>query len=171
MVITLLAIATICGVFWLGSRYPSLQSKAGADPDEALSTPLGFESHLAEPRSDEKLKRIGWVAAEWAITNKQGMTFGVLLAAGLLTLVPLLPRRRGGKFAGSVQGLLHRHAARRLRELRRADRPGDAEGREQRRGRAGSDVRLAELQRDRPRNGAHALPLVPRRTQGLDRAW
>ncbi|MGZ6028835.1 MAG: FG-GAP-like repeat-containing protein, partial [Myxococcaceae bacterium] len=106
VVITLLAIATICGVFWLGSRYPSLQSKAGADPDEALSTPLGFESHWPEPRSDEKIKRIGWVAAEWAITNKQGMTFGVLLAAGLLTLVPLLPRRRGGKFAGSVQGLL-----------------------------------------------------------------
>ncbi len=106
VVITLLAIATICGVFWLGSRYPSLQSKAGADPDEALSTPLGFESHWPEPRSDEKIKRIGWVAAEWAITNKQGMTFGILLAAGLLTLVPLLPRRRGGKFAGSVQGLL-----------------------------------------------------------------
>src|SRR5690242_16467062 len=34
-------IATICAIFWLGSRYPSLQSKAGADPDEALSTPLG----------------------------------------------------------------------------------------------------------------------------------
>ncbi|MGZ6059850.1 MAG: hypothetical protein ACXWLP_10360, partial [Myxococcaceae bacterium] len=48
VVITLLAIATICGVFWLGSRYPSLQSKAGADPDEALSTPLGFESHWPE---------------------------------------------------------------------------------------------------------------------------
>jgi hypothetical protein len=30
--ITLLIIATICGVFWLGSRYPSLQSKAGRIP-------------------------------------------------------------------------------------------------------------------------------------------
>jgi uncharacterized membrane protein YraQ (UPF0718 family) len=104
--VTLLVIATICGVFWLGSRYPSLQSKAGADPDEALSTPLGFESHFPEPRADEKGKRVLWVAAEWAVTNKQGMTFGVLLAAGLWTLVPLLPRRRGGRFAGSVQGLL-----------------------------------------------------------------
>ena len=104
--ITLLIIAAICGVFWLGSRYPSLQSKAGADPDEALSTPLGFESHFPEPRADEKGKRVLWVAAEWAVTNKQGMTFGVLLAAGLLTLVPLVPRRRGGRFAGSVQGLL-----------------------------------------------------------------
>ena len=104
--ITLLIIATICSVFWLGSRYPSLQSKAGADPDEALSTPLGFESHFPEPRADEKGKRVLWVAAEWAVTNKQGMTFGILLAAGLLTLVPLLPRKRGGRFTGSVQGLL-----------------------------------------------------------------
>jgi len=46
IVITGALIATICAVFWLGSRYPSLQGKAGADPDEALSTPLGFESHF-----------------------------------------------------------------------------------------------------------------------------
>ncbi|HZX42644.1 MAG TPA: permease, partial [Myxococcaceae bacterium] len=81
-------------------------SKAGADPDEALSTPLGFEGHFPEPRADEKGKRVLWVAAEWAVTNKQGMTFGILLAAGLLTLVPLLPRKRGGRFTGSVQGLV-----------------------------------------------------------------
>jgi uncharacterized membrane protein YraQ (UPF0718 family) len=106
IIITGALIATICAIFWLGSRYPSLQSKAGADPDEALSTPLGFEGHFAEPRSDEKFKRILWVAAEWGVTNKQGMTFGILLAAALLTIVPLLPRPRGGKFAGSVQGML-----------------------------------------------------------------
>jgi uncharacterized membrane protein YraQ (UPF0718 family) len=106
VLITLAAIVAICAVFWLGSRYPSLQSKAGADPDEALSTPLGFENHFPEPRADEKFKRVLWVAAEWGITNKQGMIFGVLLAAALLTLVPLLPRARRGKFAGSVQGML-----------------------------------------------------------------
>ena len=99
-------IATICAIFWLGSRYPSLQSKAGADPDEALSTPLGFEGHFPEPRADQKFKRVLWVAAEWGVTNKQGMTFGILLAAALLTIVPLLPQPRGGKFAGSVQGML-----------------------------------------------------------------
>jgi uncharacterized membrane protein YraQ (UPF0718 family) len=99
-------IATICAIFWLDSRYPSLQGKAGADPDESLSTPLGFESHFPEPRADEKFKRVIWTAAEWAVTNKTGMTFGLLLAAGLLTVVPLLPRPRGGKFAGSVQGML-----------------------------------------------------------------
>ena len=106
IVITVALIATICSIFWLGSRYPSLQSKAGADPDEALSTPLGFEGHFAEPRADQKFKRVLWVAAEWGVTNKQGMTFGILLAAALLTIVPLLPRPRGGKFAGAVQGML-----------------------------------------------------------------
>jgi uncharacterized membrane protein YraQ (UPF0718 family) len=106
IVITGALIAAICAVFWLGSRYPSLQNKAGADPDESLSTPLGFESHFPEPRPDEKFKRIFWVATEWAVTNKQGMTFGLLLAAALLTMVPLLPRPRGGKFAGSIQGML-----------------------------------------------------------------
>ena len=99
-------IAAICAVFWLGSRYPSLQSKAGADPDEALSTPLGFEGHFPEPRADEKFKRVLWVATEWGVTNKQGMTFGILLAAAMLTLFPLLKRPRGGKLAGSVQGML-----------------------------------------------------------------
>src|SRR2546423_15302120 len=106
IVLTFAIIAVICGIFWLGSRYPSLQSKAGADPDEALSTPLGFEAHFPEPRADEKGKRILWVAAEWAVTNKQGMTFGILLAAGFLTLLPLLPRPRGGKLAGSLKGML-----------------------------------------------------------------
>src|SRR3989304_4329118 len=106
IVITGAVTAAICAIFWLGSRYPSLQSKAGADPDEALSTPLGFESHFPEPGPDEKFKRVLWTAMEWAGTNKQGMTLGVLLAAGLLTVVPLLPRPRGGKFAGSVQGML-----------------------------------------------------------------
>jgi len=106
ILITGAVIATICAIFWLGSRYPSLQSKAGADPDEALSTPLGFEGHFPEPRADQKFKRVLWVAAEWGVTNKQGMTFGILLAAALLTIVPLLPRPRGGKFAGSVQGML-----------------------------------------------------------------
>src|SRR5690242_2464508 len=104
--ITLLIIAVICGVFWLGSRYPSLQSKAGADPDEALSTPLGFEAHFPEPRADQKGLRILWVALEWGVTNKQGMTFGILLAAAFLTLLPLLPKPRGGKLAGAIKGMI-----------------------------------------------------------------
>ena len=103
---TALILAAICAVFWLDSRYPSLQGKAGSDPREALATPLGFERHWPEPPADQRVKHTAWTAAEWAITNKQGMTFGILLAAGLLTLVPLLPRPKGGRLASSLQGVL-----------------------------------------------------------------
>ncbi len=99
-------IAVLCGMFWVGSRYPSLQGKASADPNEALSTPLGFERHFPEPSRDQVLRHIAWTSAEWAITNREGMTFGLLLAAGMLTILPLLRRARGGKLAGAIQGML-----------------------------------------------------------------
>src|SRR5262245_11509786 len=86
-------IAAVWAIFWLNPHAPSLQGKAGADPDEALSTPLGFESYFAEPRADDKVQRIAWTAAQWTVNNGQAIVFGVLLAAGLLTLLPLLPAR------------------------------------------------------------------------------
>jgi uncharacterized membrane protein YraQ (UPF0718 family) len=104
--LTLCIIAVLCGFFWIGSRYPSLQGKASADPNEALSTPLGFERFFPEPPADQRLKHIGWTAVEWGITNRQGMTYGLLLAAAMLTLLPLLRRSRGGKLAGAIQGML-----------------------------------------------------------------
>lgn len=106
IVITALLMAALCGYFWMDSRYPSLQGKAGASPDEALATPLGFEKHFPEPPANQTGKHILWSAMEWAVTNQQGMTFGLLLAAGMLTLIPLLPRPRGGKLAGAVQGAM-----------------------------------------------------------------
>jgi len=104
--ITLCVIAVLCGFFWIGSRYPSLQGKASADPNEALSTPLGFERFFPEPPADQRLKHIGWTAVEWGITNRQGMTYGLLLAAAMLTILPLLRRRPGGKLAGALQGMV-----------------------------------------------------------------
>jgi uncharacterized membrane protein YraQ (UPF0718 family) len=104
--LTICIIAVLCGFFWIGSRYPSLQGKASADPNEALSTPLGFERFFPEPPADDRLKHIGWTAVEWGLTNRQGMTYGLLLAAAMLTLLPLLRRSGGGKLAGAVRGML-----------------------------------------------------------------
>src|SRR5712671_6350728 len=104
--ITVALMAVLSGMFWIGSRYPSLQGKASADPNEALSTPLGFERYFPEPQRDQTLRHIGWTSVEWALTNRQGMTFGLLLAAGMLTILPLLRRARGGKLAGAIQGML-----------------------------------------------------------------
>jgi uncharacterized membrane protein YraQ (UPF0718 family) len=99
-------IAGLCGMFWVGSRYPSLQGKASADPNEALSTPLGFERFFPEPPAEHRVKHIGWTAMEWGMTNRQGMIFGLLLAAGMITIVPLVRGARGGRFAGAVQGMI-----------------------------------------------------------------
>ena len=63
-----------------GTRHS--KAKASADPNEALSTPLGFERFFPEPSADNRLKHIGWTAVEWGLTNRQGMTYGLLLAAG-----------------------------------------------------------------------------------------
>src|SRR5689334_6631226 len=104
--ITLCVIAVLCGFFWIGSRYPSLQGKASADPNEALSTPLGFERFFPEPPADQRLKHIAWTSVEWGITNRQGMTYGLLLAAAIMTVLPLIRRRRGGKLAGALQGMM-----------------------------------------------------------------
>jgi len=106
ILITAALIAVLCGMFWIGSRYPSLQGKASADPNEALSTPLGFERVFPEPPADQHLRHIAWTSVEWALTNRQGMTFGLLLAAAMLTIVPLFRRARGGKLAGAIQGML-----------------------------------------------------------------
>ena len=106
ILITGTLLAVLCTMFWIGSRYPSLQGKASADPNEALSTPLGFERFYAEPPPDQKLKHIAWTAGEWGMTNRQGMTFGLFLAAGMLTIVPLLRRARGGRLAGALQGMM-----------------------------------------------------------------
>lgn len=106
ILITGALIAALCAMFWIGSRYPSLQGKASADPNEALSTPLGFERFFPEPLPDQRWKHIAWTAIEWGMTNRQGMTFGLLLAAAMLTVVPLLRRTRGGKFAGALQGMM-----------------------------------------------------------------
>ncbi len=106
IVFVALLMAALCAYFWAGSRYPSLQGKAGANPDEALAAPLSYERHFPEPPANQRLRHVAWSAAEWVVINKQGMSFGLLLAAGMLTLVPLLPRRRGSKLAGAVQGAL-----------------------------------------------------------------
>lgn len=106
ILITGALIAGLCAMFWIGARYPALQGKASADPNEALSTPLGFERFFPEPPADQRLRHIAWTSVEWGLTNRQGMTFGLLLAAGMLTIIPLFRRARGGKLAGALQGML-----------------------------------------------------------------
>lgn len=79
--------------FWSGSRYPSLEEKAIMGGSARLEDPLSFEASIQIQPSDSTGKRIAYTTINWLETNRQGMIFGLLIGASLLTLIGLMPAR------------------------------------------------------------------------------
>lgn len=93
--------------FWTGSRYPDLDEKALMGGTAILEDPLGFEAVLPVSGNDPFWARVWRSTINWIATNRQGMTFGVLMAAAFLTLFRLLAGRRiDGRSANSMLGVL-----------------------------------------------------------------
>ncbi len=91
--------------FWAGSRYPALNQKLAMGTDTPVAG-LAF-STLVSIAPDEKIvPRILYETVNWTYTNRQGMTFGVLFGALLMTLLGLFERRsvRSG-FGNTVLGV------------------------------------------------------------------
>ena len=106
----LIIISAICLAlalnFWAGSRVPSLNDKATLGGDLILEDPLGFEAAYPVDPGDPIMERIYYTTINWVLTNRQGMTFGILIAAGFMTLLSLLQRRSfKSHFANSLLGL------------------------------------------------------------------
>ena len=105
--------------FWVGSRYPSLEGKAAAG-DSADIGLLSFEPSLNEFQGSRIIShervRLTWpdaadlrqslrVTVNWAEGNRRGMTFGVLFAAVVMTLLTLLgPMQFKSGLANAVFG-------------------------------------------------------------------
>ena len=85
LIIISLLMAYIAFSFWGGSRYPALNDKATMGSETRLEDSLSFEVLLEIQEGDPVAKRIAYSTVNWLNTNKQGMTFGVLFAAGFLT--------------------------------------------------------------------------------------
>ncbi len=92
-IITLLLTLTIAAIFWTGQRYPSLNEKAMMGGDIVIEDPLGFRPFLAIDPSALFWKRVLITTVNWVHTNRHGMTFGLLMAAALTCLLPLLIHR------------------------------------------------------------------------------
>lgn len=92
--IILALIAALLAYFWLGSRYPSIDEKAAMAGDFVLEDVLSFEAAFEIDPADPTWKRVGLSTLNWVSTNRQGMTFGVLLASLVLTLLQAAPLRR-----------------------------------------------------------------------------
>jgi len=92
--------------FWSGSRYPSLDQKAIMGGSAVLEDPLTFEASIQIQPNDGILERVTYTTINWIETNLEGMAFGLVIGACLLTLIGLLSVRghRNG-FANTLIGV------------------------------------------------------------------
>lgn len=93
-VLFVLAIIVVTAVtFWSGSRYPSLDQKAIMGGSAQLEDPLSFEASIQIQPNDGTFKRIVYTTINWIETNLEGMAFGLMIGACLLTLIGMIPAR------------------------------------------------------------------------------
>ena len=79
--------------FWSGARYPSLDEKAIMGGSAALEDPLSFEAAIQIQPNDGVVERIAYTTINWIETNLEGMAFGLMIGACLLTLIGMIPAR------------------------------------------------------------------------------
>ena len=100
-VAALLALA-MASYFWVDSRYPSLVKKLHSGKAIAVKGAISFDALLPVKPDMPLAARVGRTTVNWMWTNRIGMTFGIGFGAAMLTLLPLLPRRRFKSAAGNT---------------------------------------------------------------------
>ncbi len=93
VIATLLALG-IASYFWIDSRYPALVKKLHSGTAIKTSGVLSFDAKMPVTASMPLATRIEHTTVNWMWTNRIGMTFSLFFGAAVLTLLPLLPRRR-----------------------------------------------------------------------------
>ena len=94
IVIAVLLALGIGSYFWVDSRYPSLLKKLHSGSSIKASGVLSFDAKMPVSADMPLTARIERTTVNWMWTNRIGMTFSLFFGAALLTLLPLLPRRR-----------------------------------------------------------------------------
>ncbi|TDJ38288.1 MAG: hypothetical protein E2O53_00490 [Gammaproteobacteria bacterium] len=102
--ILIILIVSLLAWFWLGSRYPVIDEKAAMAGEAVMADVLSFEAHFPVDAAVPMWRKIVHSTLNWLLTNRQGMTFGVLLATLVLTLLQL--RRRLSSFRSVFRDIL-----------------------------------------------------------------
>ncbi len=104
-ILTLLLMAVTAGYFWAGSRIPQLNEKAMMGGEVQLEA-LGFDI-VYEVRPDDPVHvKVAKTTVNWIKTNQKGMTFGILFAGMIMTILALIQRRSfQNGFADSLLGM------------------------------------------------------------------
>ena len=104
--ILLVLMALLCAEFWAGSRYPALNEKLLMGTDTPLSG-LAFSQLVDVPPDASLVPRIFYTTINWMYTNRQGMSFGILFGALLMTSLRLIERRSvQSRMGNSALGML-----------------------------------------------------------------
>ena len=103
IIFVLFVIVATAVTFWSGSRYPSLDEKAIMGGSAQLEDPLSFEASIQIQPGDDVPERILFTTINWVETNLEGMAFGLVIGACLLTLMGMIPSR--GHANGFVNAL------------------------------------------------------------------
>jgi uncharacterized membrane protein YraQ (UPF0718 family) len=87
--ITLFLLLLIAVVFWTGSRYPQLNTKAmmGADTP---SMGISFDVVKQVTENDSLVEKVVYNTLNWLDTNKKGMSFGFLFGAAFILLFSIV---------------------------------------------------------------------------------
>lgn len=93
VVAALLALA-MASYFWVDSRYPALLKKLHAGRSVNITAPITFDALVLVTPDMPLAARVGRTTVNWMWANRIGMSFGICFGAAMLTLLPLLPRRR-----------------------------------------------------------------------------
>ncbi len=93
VIATLLALG-IASYFWIDSRYPALLKKLHSGAAIKTSGVLSFDAKMPVASTMPLATRIEHTTINWMWTNRIGMTFSLFFGSAVLTLLPLLPRRR-----------------------------------------------------------------------------
>jgi len=104
VIISLIVIAAL--IFWTQSRYPDLNRKAAmAEASSAIGDVSPWPVLVISADASFATKWF-YTTVNWVDANKKGMTFGLLIAALILTLVQYYPPQRlGGRFKNTALGV------------------------------------------------------------------
>jgi uncharacterized membrane protein (DUF441 family) len=80
LLLSILLMVIVALTFWLSSRYPALNQKAMMGDQTAVSG-IAFDVVIPVEPTDVWWEKVTFNFINWAYTNKQGMSFGLLFAA------------------------------------------------------------------------------------------
>lgn len=95
----------VAAYFWNSSRYPDLNAKAVMAQSGTVADTIAARPIIEVHRDLSFSRKVAYTTVNWCWDNRKGMTFGVILAAILLTLTGYLPpMRRKGRFLNTLYG-------------------------------------------------------------------